>query len=508
MNVRRGLVAGCVLAAIVRVPAAPLPRSAPEAQGVDSAGVLALVDALQARIHFVHSVMLLRHGHVVAEGWWSPYAPDDVHILYSVTKTFVSTAVGFAAQEGKLSVDDKVLSFFPELDPAHPSPQMLNMRVRDLLRMSTGHEHDSIPLLRASPGGAWTRAFLASAVEFKPGTHFLYDSGGAYMLGAIIQRVTGMTVEAYLEPRLFQPLGIRRHPWGLSPEGVDLGDGGLSLRTEDLAKFGQFYLQRGVWNGRQLLARRWIDAASSLQTSNGSDPNGNWDQGYGYLIWLNKGGGYRADGALGQFCFVFPAYDAVLAVTSGTSDLSGLMDTVWKYLPPAFHYVALPPNAAAREALRQELSSLALPVQAGASQSPRAAALSLQPFRLEPNERGLRSVAIDFSGAEPVLLLEDAGGRHAIRCGWGKWLRGRTDFYPRISDMWAQKDSGIAACAAWADPDTFVAQLCFDETPYILTCRFHFEGGRLNLSLDNPIRWEPALRHLEIRGEAAPRGQL
>lgn len=480
-----------------------LPRSTPEAEGMDSAGVLSLVDALDHQIDSVHSVILLRHGKVVAEGWWSPYASGDSHLLYSVSKSFTSTAVGFAVQEGRLSVNDKVLSFFPDLAPAHPSKLMESMRVRDLLRMTTGHEHDSIGLLRARKDGAWIRAFLESDVEHKPGTHFLYDSGGAYMLAAIVQRVTGATVESYLQPRLFEPLGIAKHPWGRSPEGVDLGDGGLSLRTEDLAKFGQLYLQKGMWGGRRLLSEDWIEAATSRQASNGSDPDSNWDQGYGYLIWLNKTTGYRADGALGQFCFVLPKYDAVLAVTSGTSNLAGLMDTVWKNLLPAFRYVALPPDSAAQAALAGKLSSLTLPAQRGAAHSPMERGISGKAYALEENERGLKSVAIDFSGANPVLTLVDDDGTHRIACGPGQWVRGRTDFYRRISDMFDVDEQGIAACGAWTGEDTYVVRLCFDETPYTITLGFKFSGDRLLLDVKHPLRWEPLLRHLQIAGAAA-----
>jgi CubicO group peptidase (beta-lactamase class C family) len=476
-----------------------LPRSTPEAEGLDSAGVLRMVDALDRRIDSVHSVMLLRHGRVVAEGWWAPYASGDVHLLYSISKSFTSTAVGLAVEEGRLGVNDKVLSFFPDLAPANPAAQMKAMRIRDLLRMTTGHEHDSAPLMRARKDGEATRAFLETEVEHKPGTHFLYDSGGPYMLASILQRLTGMSVEDYLQPRLFGPLGIEKHSWGRSPEGVDIGDGGLSLRTEDLAKFGQLYLQKGLWNGRQLLPEAWVEAATSRQASNGSDPDGNWDQGYGYLFWMNKLTGYRADGAEGQFCFVLPKYDVVLAITSGTSDLAGIMDTVWEFLPPALRYSALPPNSAGQAALAARLAALTLPVPAGAPHSPVEGEVSGKSYTLAENERGLKAVSVDFSGAHPVLTIVDSDGSHRIACGIGQWVRGRTDFYRRISDLYVQAEQGIAACGAWTADDTFTARLCFDETPYTITLGFRFEGNRLELDFNHPLRWERD-RHLQIAG--------
>ena len=234
--------------AIVRAaePSLSLPRSSPEAQGIASSGILAFVEAADKTIDAMHSVMVLRHGHVVAAGWWSPYDAGSSHSLYSLSKSFTSTAVGLAVAEGKLSVDDEVLKFFPDDAPAAPSEHLKSMRVSDLLRMSTGHQAE--PSVRSQPN--WAKAFLAQPVPHKPGTHFLYNTAATYMLSAIVQKATGKTVLDYLSPRLFDPLGIDNPTWGTSPQGVTLGGYGLSIRTEDIARFGQLYLQKGRWNGK------------------------------------------------------------------------------------------------------------------------------------------------------------------------------------------------------------------------------------------------------------------
>ena len=306
--------------------ASSLPRSTPEAEGLSSAGVLNLVNALDAGAGEIHSLMLLRHGKVVAEGWWAPYAAEDIHVLYSVTKSFNSTAVGLAVSEGLVSVDDLIVSHFPDLAPAAPDPELAAMRVRDLLTMSTGHEVDSIDAMRQRTDGQWTRSFLESSVPRAPGSYFLYNSGAAYRLGALVQRVTGMTVDEYLTPRLFAPLGIVGELWGRSQEGVNLTDGGLAVRTEDLAKFGLLYLQGGMWNGQRVLSEQWVADATARQVSTGND-DGNWNYGYGYQFWRSQHG-YRADGSLGQFGFVLPEQDIVLAITSGTNDTDGVMNVV------------------------------------------------------------------------------------------------------------------------------------------------------------------------------------
>ena len=474
--------------------ARPLPRSTPEAEGVDSAGVLSMIEAFESKIDAVHSFMLVRHGRVVAEGWWAPYAAGDLHVMYSVSKSITATAVGLAQQEGLLSLNDLVLAHFPELAPEKPAEQMKNMRIRDLLRMSSGHQNDMNQVIKASKDGAWIKAFLATNVENKPGTRWVYNSACSYMLAAIVQKVSKQTLEEYLRPRLFEPLGILPPIWGKSPEGVNLGDGGITLRTEDLAKFGQLYLQQGVWSGKRLLSERWVEEATSLQTSTGGNPDSNWDAGYGYQFWRNKSTGYRADGAFGQFAFVLPKYDAVLAVTSGTSDMAGVMDSVWQHLLPALRAHALPDNPSAHGELKRKLSSLALPVQSGSASSPLAAALSARRFSFEPNELGITSAALDFSGTDPRITLQDASGTHVLRCGLGRWVRERTGFQKGISNVFENESQGIAGSCGWADERTFVAKLCFHETPYTLSGRFTFEDERLLIDFEHNLRWGPTKR--------------
>ncbi len=503
--VAASLVPAMLCHALVAEAKPALPRSTPEAEGVDSAGAQRFVEALEQRIDAVHSVMLVRHGKVVAEGWWSPYQAGDLHVMYSVTKSFTSSAVGFAVQEGLLSVNDTILSHFPERAPAKPAEKMKDMRVRDLLRMSTGHDEDPSPEVKAAKDGAWVKAFLASEVEDKPGTHFLYNSAGSYVLGAIVQKVSGRSLEDYLRPRLFEPLGLEAPLWGKSPEGVNLGDGGISLHTEDLAKFGLLYLQRGVYNGKRVLKEEWVDAATSLQTASGGNPDSNWDAGYGYQFWRNKVTGFRADGAFGQFSMVLPKHDVVLAITSGTSDMAGVMDTVWEVLLPALREQALPANPSAHEALKTKLASLQLPAQAGNPSSPRSAAVSGKSFRFPGNELGIRVASVDFSSDTPRIRVEDADGKHDIACGVGRWVRGRTVYQKRISNQYDANEQGIAGSCGWTDDDTFTAKLCFHQTPYTLTQSFHFEGDQLAIDTEHNLRWGETKRPRITGRPVAPR---
>ncbi len=334
-----------------------LPRSSPESQGVSSSQVRAFVEAADQNVDTMHSFMLVRHGHVVAEGWWSPEAADKPHILWSLSKSFTSTAVGLAVAEGKLNIDDKVLEFFPDDAPANPSANLEAMRVRDLLTMSTGHD----PVPRLTADGVWTKQFLAAPVPHEPGSVFLYNTPATYMQSAIVQKVTGQTVLDYLTPRLFEPLGIKKPQWDTSPQGISIGGYGLYLCTEDIAKFGQLYLQKGQWDGEQLVPAGWIAAATSKQVENDKAPSGrnpDWRQGYGFQFWRCRHGAYRGDGKDGQFCIVLPQQDAVIAITAKTGNMQGQLDLVWEHLLPAFHDQPLPPNEAELTKLKQTLADL------------------------------------------------------------------------------------------------------------------------------------------------------
>ena len=324
-----------------------LPRATPESQGVSSQALLAFIEALDANVDTMNSIIVVRHGQVIAEGWWAPFAADTPHQLFSLTKSFTSTAVGLAQAEGKLSIDDPVLKYFPDVTPAAGNDFQKGMRIRDLLAMSTGHRTE--PSFQGST--TWTKTFFEHPVLHKPGTIFLYNTPASYMLSAIVQKATGQKEADYLQSRLFTPLGIGTPRWETSPEGVSIGGYGLWLRTEDIARFGQLYLQKGQWQGKQLVPADWVAAATTRQTSNGSSPTSDWDQGYGYQFWRSRNKSFRGDGAHGQFCMVLPDQDTVVAMTSGTRNMQGVMNVVWEKLLPALGAAKLPENLAAKQAL-------------------------------------------------------------------------------------------------------------------------------------------------------------
>jgi CubicO group peptidase (beta-lactamase class C family) len=352
------LIALILLAAIPHAHAAmPLPRSTPESQGISSEAVRDFVAAAD-KINTLHSFMLVRHGQVIAEGWWKPEGADKPHILNSLSKSFTSTAVGLAIAEGKLSLDDPVLKFFPADAPSDPSENLKAMTVRDLLTMTGGHDTEP----KAAKEGPSVKQFLAHPVPHKPGTHFQYNTMGTYTLSAIITQVTGQTTLEFLRPRLFKPLGIENPQWAASPEGNSLGGYGLWLCTEDIAKLGQLYLQKGQWNGRQLIPEKWVEQATSKQVPNDQESHAkmgpDWQQGYGFQFWRCTHNAFRGDGAAGQLCVVIPDKDAVIAVTAATGDMQGELSAIWDKLLPSFQTSPLPEDGAGQEKLKQVIAQL------------------------------------------------------------------------------------------------------------------------------------------------------
>lgn len=353
-----------LITAMLLVPCSPphaagmaLPRSTPEAQGISSKAILNFVEAAD-KINTLHSFMIVRHGHVIAEGWWKPEAADKPHVLASLSKSFNATAVGLAIQEGKLSLDDPVLKFFPADAPAEPSDNLKAMKVRDLLTMSCGHETEP----KIVGGAPTVKQFLAHPVLHKPGTHFQYNTLGSYMLSAILTKVTGQTTLEYLKPRLFEPLGIANPQWDSSPEGNSLGGYGLKLRTEDIAKFGQLYLQKGKWNGKQLIPPTWVEQATTKQVPNDEESHAkigiDWQQGYCFQFWRCTHNAFRGDGAGGQLCVVIPDQDMVVAITAQTGDFQREMNAIWDNLLPACGAEAIPQDAAGQEKLKAAMANL------------------------------------------------------------------------------------------------------------------------------------------------------
>ena len=363
--------------------------------------------------------MVLRHGVVVAEGWWEPYRADVVHDMFSLSKSFTSTAVGLAQAEGLLSVDDLVLDHVGDLAPADPDTHLARMRIRHLLSMTTGHHDACDEVTFASQD--WARAFLTIPPEHEPGSHFVYNTAASHLLSVIVQRLTGRRLLDYLGPRLLEPLGIEDARWEQSPSGVDAGGFGLFLATEDIACFSQLYLDDGVWQGRRLLPEGWVEEATR---AHGPEQPGDseWDQGYGYQFWRGQHGTYRSDGAFAHLGIVLPDQDAVIAITAGAEDKDGLFERIWTHLLPALAEGPDDDDAAA-EALVQRLAGLCMRPPAGDGLRGPGGWLG-RTITLGANPLDVQSAALSRDDAGLALTLGLAAGPQTLRVGDGQWVRG------------------------------------------------------------------------------------
>ena len=351
MNMKRFylILSAALLLSACQTGQGPLPRgkATPAMDEAFASYLQAVSDAKED----LHSIMVVQHGKVLEEKF---FVPDTAHILNSVSKTFTSTAVGFAISEGKLSLDDRIVDLFPESVPENASDTLNRVTVRHLLTMNSGHEKDPTVPVR-SRDGDWIRGFMEWPQPYEPGTCYCYNSLGTYLLSAAVQKVTGQKVVDYLEPRLWKPLGIEKPHWLESPAGINTGGWGLYLRTEDMAKMGQCILQGGKYGKKQVIPAEWVREMSAKQVSSVpagrakamlADPDNpawdrykpeksDWVHGYGYQMWRCRHNAFRADGAAGQYIIVLPEQDAVIVTTAHLKNMQEEINLIWDHILPA-----------------------------------------------------------------------------------------------------------------------------------------------------------------------------
>jgi CubicO group peptidase (beta-lactamase class C family) len=502
-----------------------LPRSTPESEGVFSSGIIDFLNAADTagRVE-LHSFMFLRHGKVIAEGWWKPYGPDYKHLLYSASKTFTATAIGLAVSEKRLKVSDKVVSFFPYSLSDTLSDHIKELTVQNLLTMSVGQDPEPRSM---GNNGDWINTFLSTKPVHKPGTIFMYNNMATFMLSAIIQQVSGQTLFEYLQPRIFKPLGIRGVDWDLNPQGINLGMIGLRLRTEDLAKFGQLLLQQGVWNNKQLIPKEWVKEATSfkIESFGGSDKlskdKNDWTQGYCYQMWRGRNNTVRLDGMGGQFVVLIPDKDAVVIMTANARNTQDELNLVHDYLIPAIKSnTSLPKNEDSRNELLKRQS--ALTIKASASQLTKSgfeAKISGKEFTLEDNDFELQSVYFAFNGDGCSFALKRDNQITIFKAGLGSWKTTKSPFTSLLAPPRNAASKSVdanyripnlsidaSAIYSWTDDSTlgltarFVEESLGDQT---ITCKFS--------ELNNVVRItiEQSTPSFMMRGPAgAPRVML
>lgn len=471
-----------------------LPRSSPGDANVNPRIVLDFIDTAFANNLNLHSFMLYRHGNVVAEGWNWPYASHRPHIMHSLTKSVTACGVGLAIDNGHFSLEDRIVSFFDDDLPTDLNDNLGRMTVRDLLTMQSGHaisvSGSEFRPIRTS----WVAEFFKIPVAHKPGTFFMYSSAVSFMLSAIVTRTTGESVRDYLEPRMFQPLGISGLTWNASPNGISSGGNGLTWRTADSLKLGILHLNKGRWDSQQLLSREWADQATSLQV-----PGSN----YGYQWWIDEGSqAFYAEGAFGQFSIVFPNHDAVLAITAGIPRGAPFEQLIFEHFPAAFGNENYTPSATVTRALENRIENWQLLPEARHTTSPLLPNISGRTYAIEPNEDNVTAVTLEFSNDAVDFRISDHRGDHLVRTGLSDWIESETGITGNKLHHQYQDDAmKVVAHGLWWDEHTFEMTWQFVETAWVdrVVCRF--DEDRISIDRRTNANYAPLVA-ATLRGEA------
>ena len=388
-----------------------IPRVTPEAVGLSSRCILRMLDRLAEKQVDLTSILLLRQDKVLFEAYWTPYDPAQLRTVYSMSKTFTALAVGMAVGDGVLRLKDRVVDLFPEQAQHAPqSPELEALTLRHLLTMSTGQGREPF-----HQPNAWTdmiTAFLREPFKDAPGQTFRYNTAASYMLAAALKQ-KGIDLEAYLQARLFAPMGITGTRWLRDPHDICAGGFGLSLHAEDIARLGILLLHEGCWEGRQLVPAAFVRAASQKQINNGANPTSDWAQGYGYQMWRCCHDGFRADGMYGQFCVVHPALETILVTNGVSADMQEILCAYYEEVLTQYTDAPLPEDTAAQAALHQQAAALHYTRPAPADDGGQIPAAYLR--------EGLLPQGLCLHLTDEKLLVTDEAGEVRYAAARGAW---------------------------------------------------------------------------------------
>lgn len=418
--------------------------TSPESTGVLSEAIASYLKAADASGLEHHGFIMSRYGKVIAEAYWKPFGANQIHTLYSLSKSFTSTAVGMAIQEGYLKLTDKVYSFFPDVLPESMSDNLMKMEIKHALNMATGHVKDTLGPMRNATDVAWSKTFLAQPVEKEPGTHFLYNTGATYILSAIVSKLVGMTLQEYLNTRLYEPLGIKGSDWEMSPEGYNVGGYGLRVCTRDIIRFGNLYLNNGKFKNKQLISSGWISEATRSHIQS-TPAGGDWGEGYGYQFWRCRHNFYRGDGAHGQYCIIMPQHGIVIAINSESASMQKQMDLIWQYILPGIKDQSIPANKSALSELKSLSENLMLNANVGSGM-----AIPNKKIMLNENEYGIQSLEITSN----KMKISKADESIHIPFGLNKWvIHNQRIKNPFIRNSQIAMPSKVAATAGMEQND-------------------------------------------------------
>lgn len=482
-----------------------LPRSTPGTEGIDAKTVMRFIDTAKSEGYELHSIMMVKNGKVAVEGYWSPYASYIRHGMYSVTKTFTATAVGFAISEGLLSLSDRLIDFFPDKAPKNPCEHLKALTIRDLLVMGCGQEEE-VDIAKSQDA---VKTFMSAPFPVKPGTEFKYNSIASHMLAEVIFHLTGKSLPEYLKPRLFEPLGISNVRWDKTPQGLEMGGWGIHLTTEDLAKMGLLFLQGGKWGGKQIVPETWIREASKRQIDNSPGaPAPDWSAGYCYQMWRNATpGSFRLDGAYGQLSLIYPDKNAVIVITGANTKMVGLFALIGEVLVPSLKDKPLLQIEADAD-LSKILCELSIDEIKPAERSPLEAEISGKTITFDENddslipfsqrkmafmtESGIQSARLIFAHKICLFSWREASQERTVKIGLeGRYADSQMELACALNPIKAQG----AFCGG-----TFSFVMRAIEEPHAMHIEMEFSGGTVRLSYYDALESESGIVRHTISG--------
>ncbi len=453
----------------------------PEHHGLSSKALLDFYTQMERQQLEVNSFMLLQNGKVTSQFWRQPYHKDAQQLLFSLSKSFTSIAVGIAWDNGFLDLKDPVIAYFPDQLPDKISNNLAQMTLHHLLSMNTGHHHNIYGSVAKEQD--WVRAFLSQDVEFVPGSHYRYSTHATYMLSAIVEKATGLGLVDFLMPRLFQPLGIPRPTWETCPMGTVAGGMGLSIATDGIAKFGQMLLNKGEYEGQRIVSEEYVNLAISEQSDNREgEQRIDSAQGYGYQFFLCRRGCFMGNGAFGQLCFVAPEHNIVIAATSSfpsMKELQTLLDFIYSYIIDSLGDDS--PPVLSREysnELHQLLATKSYPVPAFQPIPDNITFLVNHYYVLDDNPHHLNGICFNISDNElEVQFQYRAGEEKRLSFDFTKEVVSEDLFIKDLSLHHQQ----VVTYATWKDPATLILTLHYVETPYLVTYTVIFSEPNMEL---------------------------
>ena len=457
----------------------------PEQAGLSSAEITKVVKGLKNAGLSMHSVLVMRHGQVVAEGYAEPFDENTLHRMYSVSKSFVAIAIGVLEAEGKISINDTIDKYFPDYVNESTDPRIAKTKIVDLLRMASPFRKGST--YTGSRDMNWAATFFTAPVGKEPGTEFLYDTSATHIMGVIVERVTGMDFLEYLKEKALLKIGFSEDAWCVkAPEGYAWGGSGVMCTSRDLAAFANLVMNKGEYNGEQLLPADYVTAATSYQIST-LEAEGDTDyygRGYGYQIWMNPYG-FAFMGMGSQLAFCIPDSDLVLvctADTQGNEDAAGIIYSLFeKHIINKVSDQPLPEDADAYAEMMAALDNMEIPCQSGSATSSKLSAINGKTYVCDDENAKISSFRLDFDGDEGTFTYVTPRGEKVLRFGIGKNLSCILD-EPQYSGESINHPKGEgyrALCSgAWISKSIFVLKVqVVDDYLGNMTLTFDLDGN-------------------------------